>query len=87
MTISVSTQALSKMLKLLRFISPSESPSHDPNPIQPSIPPSQTVLLLRGPRQQYDLVQDYPVPEILHENEVLVKTRIIGLNPIDWKAP
>ncbi|KID82539.1 GroES-like protein [Metarhizium guizhouense ARSEF 977] len=50
-------------------------------------PPSQTVLLLRAPRQRYDLVEEYPVPRLAHESEVLVRNRAIGLNPIDWKAP
>lgn len=50
-------------------------------------PPSQTVLLLRAPRQRYDLVEAYPVPRLAHESEVLVRNRAIGLNPIDWKAP
>ncbi|KAG8409555.1 hypothetical protein J3459_017381 [Metarhizium acridum] len=51
------------------------------------IPPSQTVLLLRAPRQGYHLVDEYPVPRLAHESEILVRNRAIGLNPIDWKAP
>lgn len=52
-----------------------------------AVPESQTVLLLKGPRQPYDLVKHYPTPELQTGSEVLVKTRAIGLNPIDWKAP
>ncbi|KAG8168268.1 hypothetical protein KVR01_003957 [Diaporthe batatas] len=52
-----------------------------------AVPESQTVLLLRGPRQPYELVKNYPTPELHTGSEVLVKTRAIGLNPIDWKAP
>lgn len=52
-----------------------------------AVPESQTVLLLREPRQPYELVKHYPTPELHTGSEVLVKTRAIGLNPIDWKAP
>ncbi|KAI3393950.1 hypothetical protein diail_3474 [Diaporthe ilicicola] len=52
-----------------------------------AVPKSQTILLLTGPKQPYELVNDYPVPELNNGSEVLVKTRAIGLNPIDWKAP
>lgn len=48
---------------------------------------SQTILLLKGPKQPYELVENYPIPELNSASEVLVKTRAIGLNPIDWKAP
>ncbi|MBE3044056.1 hypothetical protein IMZ48_16095 [Candidatus Bathyarchaeota archaeon] len=51
------------------------------------IPLTQTVLLLNEPRQDYQVVRNYPVPDLLGDDEVLVKTAAIGLNPIDWKAP
>ncbi|OKO96443.1 hypothetical protein PENSUB_10618 [Penicillium subrubescens] len=57
----------------------------------------QSVLLLKGIREQYTLVNDHTIPAILHPGEILVKRRhflttywqvlAIGLNPIDWKAP
>lgn len=52
-----------------------------------AVPESQTILLLKGPKQPYELVENYPIPELNSVSEVLVKTRAIGLNPIDWKAP
>lgn len=52
-----------------------------------NVPETQSILLLYGPREPYKLVEEYPVPELKSENEVLVKTSAIGLNPIDWKAP
>lgn len=52
-----------------------------------AVPESQTILLLKGPKQPYELVKKYPIPELNSGSEVLVKTRAIGLNPIDWKAP
>lgn len=54
---------------------------------QITVPESQAVLLLKGPRQPYELVENYPIPELHAGSEVLVRTRAIGLNPIDWKAP
>lgn len=52
-----------------------------------TVPETQTILLLYGPRQPYKLVDNYPVPELQSEAEVLVLNHTIGLNPIDWKAP
>ncbi|KAK4195528.1 chaperonin 10-like protein [Triangularia verruculosa] len=56
---------------------------------EPLAPPpeTQTVLLLHAARQPYELTDDYPVPQLQDEQEVLVRTQAIGLNPIDWKAP
>ncbi|KAK0705737.1 chaperonin 10-like protein [Apiosordaria backusii] len=58
-------------------------------PDEPFTPPpeTQTVLLLHAARQPYELTDDYPVPQLQDEHEVLVRTQAIGLNPIDWKAP
>ncbi|KHE83127.1 hypothetical protein GE21DRAFT_10769 [Neurospora crassa] len=50
-------------------------------------PEKQTVLLLHGAKQPYQLTEDYPVPKLEGEHDVLVRTQTIGLNPIDWKAP
>ncbi|KAL1841137.1 hypothetical protein VTJ49DRAFT_7362 [Mycothermus thermophilus] len=50
-------------------------------------PDKQTVLLLHGARQPYELTEDYPVPALQNDSEALVKTQAIGLNPIDWKSP
>lgn len=51
------------------------------------VPASQDVLLLHEPKTDYQLTRDYPVPTLQRGDEVLVKTKAIGLNPIDWKAP
>lgn len=51
------------------------------------VPSTQRVLLLHEPRQDYQIAHDYPVPGLLGDDEVLVMTKAIGLNPIDWKAP
>ena len=51
------------------------------------VPEIQTVLLLRAPRQSYQLSHDHPVPRVQGDSELLVKSRAIGLNPIDWKSP
>lgn len=52
-----------------------------------SVPETQKILLLYGPRQPYRVVGDYAVPKLQSDDEILVRTRTIGLNPIDWKAP
>lgn len=52
-----------------------------------TVPDTQKILLLYGPRQPYKVVDDYAVPKLHSDDEVLVRTRTIGLNPIDWKAP
>ncbi|KAJ6442493.1 enolase C-terminal domain-like protein [Purpureocillium lavendulum] len=51
------------------------------------VPEVQDALLLHGPGQQYQIHKKHPVPRLVEETEVLVKTTAIGLNPIDWKAP
>ncbi|KAL1303788.1 hypothetical protein AAFC00_007125 [Neodothiora populina] len=51
------------------------------------IPSSQRALSLPAIRQKYQLEVGHPVPAIRDEHEILVKTEVIGLNPIDWKAP
>lgn len=47
----------------------------------------QKALLLHGAQQQYTLVTDHIVPEILRDGEILIKVLAIGLNPVDWKGP
>ncbi|KAF7544846.1 hypothetical protein G7Z17_g9624 [Cylindrodendrum hubeiense] len=60
--------------------------SIDSNPaIQ--LPDTQTVLLLHGVRQQYEVTNGYVLPTTNHDHELLVRTSTIGLNPIDWKSP
>jgi hypothetical protein len=48
--------------------------------ISESEPPSsrsevsrQSVLLLKGAREQYSLVNDHAIPSVLHQGEILVK--------------
>ncbi|KAL7969167.1 GroES-like protein [Trichoderma sp. SZMC 28014] len=48
---------------------------------------AQTVLLLHGPRQAYQITNNYDVPLLAEDDETLIQTYTIGLNPIDWKAP
>ena len=52
-----------------------------------SIDTSQEVLLLHEIRGRYEVASNQPIPEIRNSSEVLVRTAVIGLNPIDWKAP
>ncbi|KAK3400431.1 hypothetical protein B0T20DRAFT_432348 [Sordaria brevicollis] len=55
--------------------------------VEIQIPEKQTVLLLHAAKTPYTLTEDYPVPQLEDEHDVLVRTQAIGLNPIDWKAP
>ncbi len=57
----------------------------EPSPIP--IPRTQTVLLLLQAKQPYQLTEEYAVPVLEGEHDMLVRTHAIGLNPIDWKAP
>ncbi|UZP40325.1 hypothetical protein NXS19_008141 [Fusarium pseudograminearum] len=51
------------------------------------VPTTQKAVLLYGAQQPYQLVEDYPVPADLQSDEVLIETRAVGLNPIDWRGP
>ncbi|KAK6827237.1 quinone oxidoreductase (alcohol dehydrogenase GroES-like domain-containing protein) [Apiospora arundinis] len=51
------------------------------------IPRTHKAAVLHSLKQPYVVDHNRPVPELLHEWEVLVKSHVIGLNPIDWKAP
>ncbi|KAM0748093.1 GroES-like protein [Meredithblackwellia eburnea MCA 4105] len=46
----------------------------------------QRALLLRAPKQRYELVHDHPLPALKAAHEVLIRIEAIGLNPIDWKS-
>lgn len=48
---------------------------------------SQTALLLHAPKQPYQVIDDHAVPHTDEDSEILVRTQVIGLNPVDWKAP
>ena len=41
--------------------------------------------LVVSSRGQYEIREDFPVPNI-GEHEVLIRSRYVGLNPIDWKS-
>ncbi|KAK7957693.1 hypothetical protein PG988_012541 [Apiospora saccharicola] len=51
------------------------------------IPRTHKAAVLHSLKQPYVVDYARPVPELIHEWEVLVKAHVIGLNPIDWKAP
>ncbi|KAI1609744.1 oxidoreductase [Exophiala viscosa] len=56
-------------------------------PTSLQIPERQSALLLHGPRQPYAAIDDHGIPVPSEDREVLVKNVVLGLNPIDWKAP
>ena len=47
----------------------------------------QEVLLLHGPKQRYAHTKKHPIRSLKDDREMLVKVEVVGLNPIDWKAP
>ena len=47
----------------------------------------QEVLLLHGPKQRYVHTKEQPIPSLENDREMLVAVEVVGLNPIDWKAP
>jgi len=49
--------------------------------------PHQEVLLLHGPKQKYAHTREQPIPSLKDDREMLVQVEVVGLNPIDWKAP
>ncbi|KAL1997587.1 hypothetical protein VTN02DRAFT_1398 [Thermoascus thermophilus] len=72
-----------KAERVLPLLVEGRSASPRPSPVQTR----QNVLLLKAAREKYTLVEDHPIPQILHPGEMLVRVMTIGLNPIDWKAP
>lgn len=63
------------------------TPEQATEPVVQTVPESQTVLLLHAPKQSYEVTPDYAVPRLENKDELLAKVHVIGLNPIDWKAP
>ncbi|KAH7325605.1 chaperonin 10-like protein [Stachybotrys elegans] len=53
---------------------------------RPSSPPRTNPALLVVGKRQYDIQESYPFPTLAHEGEVIVRTKAVGLNPIDWKS-
>ncbi|KAI9798850.1 MAG: hypothetical protein M1833_004353 [Piccolia ochrophora] len=47
----------------------------------------QAALLLQGPKEKYTLKKDHEIPQVTAEQEMLIRVSVVGLNPIDWKAP
>ncbi|KAG4031467.1 hypothetical protein MFRU_009g02400 [Monilinia fructicola] len=47
----------------------------------------QEVLLLHAPKQRYAHTTEQPIPSLKDDREMLVAVEVVGLNPIDWKAP
>lgn len=47
----------------------------------------QEVLLLHAPKQRYAHTKKQQIPSLENEREMLIAVEVVGLNPIDWKAP
>lgn len=49
--------------------------------------PHQEVLLLHAAKERYVHTEEQPIPDLTGDREMLIAVEVIGLNPIDWKAP
>jgi NADPH:quinone reductase-like Zn-dependent oxidoreductase len=56
-----------------------------PKTRHPKLPLEQRALLVVD-ESTYELSSSYPVPRLASDNEVIIATHIVGLNPIDWKS-
>jgi hypothetical protein len=48
--------------------------------------PKTNAALLVTSKRVYTLTQEYQYPVLAHENEVIIRNRAVGLNPIDWQS-
>jgi NADPH:quinone reductase-like Zn-dependent oxidoreductase len=56
-----------------------------PNTRRPKLPLTQRALLVVD-EATYELSASHPVPRLISDNEVIIATHAVGLNPIDWKS-
>ncbi|EKG10842.1 Alcohol dehydrogenase superfamily zinc-containing [Macrophomina phaseolina MS6] len=88
---AAATAGIDRPVQPFMALQPQESGVRDAQEKQPRpqsrIPTTQDVLLLYQPRTRYALVSKHETPSLYYDDEVLVKVKAVGLNPIDWKAP
>lgn len=56
-----------------------------PPPSYPSTPQCQRALTVAR-KGEYEIVDDFPCHAFENEDEVLIRSVVVGLNPIDWKS-
>ncbi|KAI5209494.1 GroES-like protein [Aureobasidium subglaciale] len=56
------------------------------SPLEDGLPFQQSIALLHAARERLVLTEGYPVPLPKTEDELVVKIKAIGLNPVDWKS-
>lgn len=54
--------------------------------VQSARKPTVTKALMVVSKQTYGIAIDIPYPIIEHGGEVIVRSKAVGLNPIDWKT-
>ncbi|KAF2104057.1 GroES-like protein [Rhizodiscina lignyota] len=54
----------------------------------PSIPPTPSTqsALIVARKGEYEVVNDFPLTPLQHEDEIMIRGHTVGLNPIDWKS-
>jgi hypothetical protein len=56
-------------------------------PLVSDVPlPKTNRALIVSAKRTYALIDNHPFPSLEHENEVIIETKAVGLNPIDWKS-
>jgi hypothetical protein len=56
-----------------------------PAPILAATPTLQRALVVAR-KGGYELRDDYAVPQLENEDEIMIRSCAVGLNPIDWKS-
>jgi hypothetical protein len=52
----------------------------------PKQQPRTNAALIVASKRQYEYREDFPFPHLQNEQEVIIRTEAVGLNPIDWKS-
>lgn len=56
-----------------------------PPPSIPPTPKTQRALTIAR-KGEYEVVNDFPITALQNEDEVMIRSHSVGLNPIDWKS-
>ena len=55
-------------------------------PDPPRIGPRTNRALTVSAKHTYALTEDHPFPSLATDDDIIISTRAVGLNPIDWKS-
>ncbi|MCO5565733.1 hypothetical protein L7F22_019407 [Adiantum nelumboides] len=62
--------------------------SRSPSPSQPLSPSASLIIRSKcqGWERSFELHQDWPIPTISSDDEILIQHKSVGLNPVDYKS-